>query len=148
MGTGPLDLRLAAEPSSARVARHALRRVAVGVLPPDRIDDACLAMSEAINNTILHAYRTRAHVGAAPVSVRIALNDATVEILVADRGVGFADGDRAPSTGLGAGLQLIDALADETRVLSGPTGTVVVMRFGPEWDPGRRLSAADVGMEP
>lgn len=100
-------------------------------------------MSEAINNVVLHAYRVRPAVGAAPISVRIWVRDATVEILVADRGGGFSPGDRAPATGLGAGLRLIDALADETQVLSNGKGTIVVMRFGPRLSDDLRIVPAE-----
>lgn len=120
----------------------ALRDVAVDRLPPDRLDDALLAVSEAINNVVLHAY------GDSPtrtqqVSVRIWARGVTVEVVVADAGAGFTEGDRAPATGLGAGLRLIEALADEARVLSDSAGTVVMMRFGPALETAADLSTHD-----
>jgi anti-sigma regulatory factor (Ser/Thr protein kinase) len=122
-----------------------LRRAASGALPADRLDDAALATSEAINNAVLHAYRDQPPIGTGPISVRIWVRETTVEVLVADRGVGFVEGDRAPTTGLGAGLRLIEMLADETQVLSDPKGTVVVMRFGPRRPAAQRISPADAG---
>ena len=121
----------------------ALRDVAANRLPPDRLDDALLAVSEAVNNVVLHAY------GDSPgppqrVSVRIWVQGDTVEVVVADTGAGFTEGDRAPATGLGAGLRLIEALADEARVLSDAGGTVVMMRFGPALEGAAGLPARDV----
>jgi serine/threonine-protein kinase RsbW len=125
----PVDLRLPAHAASARDARVALRDVAGTLLSPDRLDDALLAVSEAINNAVLHAYG-ESPAGAQQVAVRIWARDGTVEVVVADTGAGFTEGDRAPASGLGAGLRLIEALADEVRVLSDTAGTVVMMRFG------------------
>jgi serine/threonine-protein kinase RsbW len=126
----PIDLRLPAKASSARDARVALRDVAGPLLPPDRLDDALLAVSEAINNVVLHAYG-ESPAGPQQVAVRISAREGIVEVVVTDTGAGFTEGDRAPASGLGAGLRLIEALADEARVFSDTAGTVVVMRFGP-----------------
>jgi anti-sigma regulatory factor (Ser/Thr protein kinase) len=130
-----IDVRLPAEAASARAARAELRDAAVHHLPADRLDDALVAVSEAINNVVLHAYSREKD--ARHVWVKIWAWHGTVEVVVADGGAGFTVGDRAAETGLGAGLRLIEALADEARVLSDQAGTVVMMRFGPKPIPQR-----------
>jgi two-component sensor histidine kinase len=49
-----------------------------------------------------------------------------LEFVISDRGNGFREGE---SSGLGLGLQLIAELSSEAKIVEGPTGTRVRMRF-------------------
>jgi anti-sigma regulatory factor (Ser/Thr protein kinase) len=83
-----------------------------------------LAVSEAVTNTVLHAYRG-GDVGS--VQVRAQVEDESVRIAVTDQGKGM---QTEPKTGgLGLGLFLIEAVADEVTVDSSEVGFLVEMRF-------------------
>ena len=85
-----------------------------------------LAVSEAVTNVVIHAY-----VGASePGSVRVAahVEDATVNVVVADDGRGMVP--RPDSPGLGLGLALIAHATDNLDVRDGdPVGTQLRMTF-------------------
>ncbi len=49
-----IDLRLAPEPEVVTTARHALDRLA-NLLPPEKLEDVRLVVSELVTNSILHA---------------------------------------------------------------------------------------------
>ncbi|HWH13530.1 MAG TPA: ATP-binding protein, partial [Miltoncostaeaceae bacterium] len=83
--------------------------------------------SEAVTNAIVHA--GAAGPEAPPIQVRITGDADHVCVDVVDRGRGFTPGERAPTTGLGLGLVLIDRLCDRARVESGGGGTRVSMCF-------------------
>ncbi len=124
-----LEMTLRADPPAVTAVRPVVRGLARAVLPPERVDDASLAVTEAVGNAILHAYPGGAGIGEVTVLVRA--RPGCLRIGVVDRGVGFEDGDRAPATtGLGLGLRLISMLADDVEVESGADGTAVRMRFG------------------
>jgi serine/threonine-protein kinase RsbW len=84
-----------------------------------------LAVSEAVSNAVVHAYRDRD----VPGEVRLALSrcgDGPLCISVADDGLGMTP--RPDSPGLGLGLPLIAQLADDLQVDTAG-GTTLVMRF-------------------
>jgi serine/threonine-protein kinase RsbW len=72
------------------------------------VTDVQLAVSEAVTNAVVHAFRDRREPGT--VSVSVALDDAEIEIVVRDDGSGMAP--RNDSPGLGLGLSLIRRVAD------------------------------------
>src|SRR3954452_19545765 len=85
-----------------------------------------LAVSEAVTNVVLHAYRDRE-----PGQVWLELSrpcpDA-IEVVVADEGSGMAP--RSDSPGLGLGLPLIGRLSDAVGLRAAVNGgTVLTMRF-------------------
>jgi serine/threonine-protein kinase RsbW len=91
--------------------------------------DVRLAVSEAVTNAVVHAYRERAEPGTVVVSVTV--NDGEwIDVRVIDDGGGMAPRDDSPGPGLG--LPLIHRLADrvEHRSPSGAPGTELFMRFG------------------
>jgi serine/threonine-protein kinase RsbW len=118
-----VEFELPAVPVSTTRARRLVRRLAEGVVAdPFAVD---LAVTEAVSNVVLHAYRDRRGPGSIHVSARVEADCMVVE--VADRGVGLSP--RADSPGLGLGLALIAQQADGLDVQELQAGTRVIMRF-------------------
>jgi anti-sigma regulatory factor (Ser/Thr protein kinase) len=121
-----LELSLPAEPASCARARHEIRTALYGAA----VDVAAieLAVSEAVSNVVLHAYRAQ---DAAPrdprLHLRLTEDEEGVWILVSDDGVGMSARDDSP--GLGIGLSLMAKLSDQLLIVQGEIGTRVHMRF-------------------
>ena len=98
-------------------------------VPEPCLSDIRLAVSEAVSNAVVHAFRGRAD-GTVIASVTTG-DSAWVEVLVTDDGSGMAPRDDSP--GLGLGLPLIRHLTDqfEHRLPPGHVGTELWMRFRP-----------------
>jgi anti-sigma regulatory factor (Ser/Thr protein kinase) len=96
-------------------------------VPEACLEDIRLAVSEAVSNAVVHAFRGRAD-GTVIASVIIDAPE-WVEVLVTDDGSGMAPRDDSP--GLGLGLPLIRHLTDqfEHRRPPGGDGTELWMRF-------------------
>ena len=94
--------------------------------PP--INDLRLAVSEAVTNAVLHAFR-HGPPGKVDVSLEIDRNNNEVTVVVTDDGVGMAP--RPDSPGLGLGLPMIATLAHtmEIRTPPGGQGTELCMTF-------------------
>jgi serine/threonine-protein kinase RsbW len=121
-----LELDLPAVAESCPHARNAVRAALGGaVLEMSAVD---LAVTEAVANVVVHAYRDRDS-SAEPGRVRLALDlDAGgVLVVVADDGLGMAP--RSDTPGLGLGLSLIANLCDELEIDQRVDGTTVQMRF-------------------
>jgi serine/threonine-protein kinase RsbW len=121
-----LELSLPAEPTSCARARHEVR----AALHDAAVDVAAveLAVSEAVSNAVLHAYRDRDCATAEPhLHLRLTEDDEGVSIVVSDDGVGMSPRDDSP--GLGVGLSLMAKLCDELLIVQGDIGTRVHMRF-------------------
>ncbi len=89
--------------------------------------DIRLAISEAVTNAVLHAYREHAQPG--NVIVFATLEGGWLDVSVVDEGMGMAP--RSDSPGIGLGLPLIYQLADQVELRRPPDriGTEVWMRF-------------------
>jgi anti-sigma regulatory factor (Ser/Thr protein kinase) len=90
------------------------------------LGDIGLVVSEAVGNVVAHAYENDDD---DPGGVHIAadVEDSSLEIVVADDGLGIRDGE---SSGLGLGLSLIaDTCADFAIRERAQGGTEVWMRF-------------------
>ncbi len=114
-----LDLALPAQPSSLRLVRQAIRKLAAGLaLSEDRSFTLSVAVGEAVNNVIEHAY------GVAPgkVYVRARRDGASLRVEVEDRGQWRPA--RPQGTG-GRGLALIGGLAEHLELIAGSTGTII-----------------------
>ena len=105
-----INLRLTPESEAISEARHALDRLA-DVLPPGKLDDVRLVVSELVTNSVLHADlspddQIRLSVEASAVSVRGR---------VCDPGPGFRKpsklGPRPDFSG-GWGLPIVDRISD------------------------------------
>jgi serine/threonine-protein kinase RsbW/stage II sporulation protein AB (anti-sigma F factor) len=97
-------------------------------VPEDRLADIRLAISEAVSNAVIHAFRTREVPGTVTLSIDIT-RERFAEIVVRDDGIGMSA--RGDSPGLGLGLSLIERIADETerRRPSDGVGFELWMRF-------------------
>ena len=100
-------------------------------VPDPPLMDLRLAISEAVTNSVVHAYRTQELPGTVTVTVDVT-SDHLVEAVVRDDGIGLSS--RADSPGLGLGLGLIASVADtvEHRVPADGVGFELLMcfRFG------------------
>jgi len=89
------------------------------------IDAVRLAVSEAVTNAVIHAYRDNDSEG--DLSVRAGVESGELVVVVADRGVGLAP--RRDSPGLGLGMPLMASMTSRFRVVSRGAGTEVHMAF-------------------
>ena len=109
--------------------RHAAVQFARANGVPDRLLDGLrLAISEAATNAVVHAFRCREQPGTINVALDVRAGE-IVELIVRDDGMGMSR--RSDSPGLGLGLALIAAMADqvEHRVPSGGDGFELWMCF-------------------
>ena len=136
------DLTLPAEPASAAVVRQTVRRIArVAALDEKREAALTVAVGEAMNNAIEHAYRAT---GGA-VQVRGVRDADAVRVSIIDTGTWRQA--HGPDGG-GHGLRLIEQLADSMEVRQTPAGTAVtvVMRLPhPPQAPPRPAAAPSSG---
>jgi anti-sigma regulatory factor (Ser/Thr protein kinase) len=98
-----------------------------GVEEP-RLSEVRLAVSEAVTNAVVHAFRAVAEEGTVIVAVTLCPSD-WIEVRVTDDGAGMAPRDDSP--GLGLGLPLIRHLADQFDhgIPANGRGTELMMRF-------------------
>jgi serine/threonine-protein kinase RsbW len=122
-----LELSLPAVPASCARARREVR----AALHELRVDMWAVevAVSEAVSNAVVHAYRDRVGQSADDrFEVRLTADLEGVWVVVVDDGVGMSA--RPDSPGLGLGLGVIGKLTDQLLIVQGETGTRVHMRFG------------------
>lgn len=114
-----------ASPGSVAEGRGELASFAARVgATPSQVDAVRLAASEAMTNSVLHAYRGSPGL----IYVNAAAASGELWILIADDGCGLEP--RADRPGLGLGLGLISQLSDDFAVVSRATGgTEVRIRF-------------------
>jgi serine/threonine-protein kinase RsbW len=92
------------------------------------LESVSIAVSEAVTNAVLHAYRDAAEPG--PVLVVATMEDQMLHVTVADEGCGMTP--RYDSPGLGHGMAIMAMLTDTFEVASlpaGRSGVVLRMRF-------------------
>jgi anti-sigma regulatory factor (Ser/Thr protein kinase) len=117
-------MRLPAVPASVTELRWAARDFALENGADEGLaGDVMLAVSEAVTNSIKHAYPDCA--GEVELLASLAA-DRTLVVTVRDTGGGFGP---TASEGLGAGLMLMGECADELEVREGPDGVTVRMVF-------------------
>ena len=114
-----------ASPRSVAEGRSKLADFAAKVgATPSQIDSVRLAASEALTNSVLHAYRG----GPGLIYVNAAVASGELWILISDDGCGLRP--RADRPGLGLGLRLISEVSDDFAIVSRATGgTEVRIRF-------------------
>jgi len=124
-GANTLTVTYPANPASVAIARRALTAFAAGAGADHRQTEAVrLAVSEAMTNAVLHAYRD----DAGEVHVTAALVCGELSVLIGDDGCGLQP--RADRPGLGLGLALISQVSDEMAVVPrAGGGTEVRMGF-------------------
>ena len=117
-----LELVLPPEPESVVEARAAVADVArrLGA----REEDVRLAVSEAVGNAVIHAFRDG---GPGTITVHARFDADRLLVTVSDDGIGMTPNPDSP--GLGFGIALIGKLADDVRFSSSDEGTVISMSF-------------------
>ena len=117
-----LELVLSPEPASVVEARNAVTEVARR--SGAREEDVRLAVSEAVGNAVIHAFRDD-NTGTIMISARP--ERGRLLVTVSDDGIGMTPNPDSP--GLGFGIALIGKLADDVRFNSSGEGTVISMCF-------------------
>ena len=79
-------------------------------VPDALLEDLRLAISEAVTNAVVHAFRSQEQPGTVTVSVDVRAPEIT-EVIVRDDGIGMSQ--RSDSPGIGLGLGIIARLADQ-----------------------------------
>ena len=115
-----------AVPETVPLARRALAAVAAAAgAAGERLDEIRLAVSEALTNAVVHAYRD-GETGHLHVTAAVASGE--LWVLIGDDGRGLHAWN--DSQGLGIGLSLISGLSDDFAIVTrGSGGTEVQMRF-------------------
>jgi serine/threonine-protein kinase RsbW len=107
-----MELALAARAENIAIVRHALGGLGEAyAVSEQKLSDVRLAVTEACANVVVHAYPD-GHEG--PMEVVASMDDDRLTVLVRDWGRGI--GPRPDSPGLGLGLSLIAALAEQVQL--------------------------------
>lgn len=145
-----MTLTFSAVSDNEAFARNAVAAFCVGLDPTiDQLNDIKTAVSEAVTNSIVHAYPNGA--GDKFVTVRTTIEDNTVHIVVSDEGVGIDDVDKAmqpfyttkpEQERSGMGFTVMESFMDTLSVgRNEPNGTVVTMTKtirGADWKEKKR----------
>jgi anti-sigma regulatory factor (Ser/Thr protein kinase) len=105
-----IDLRLPPEPEVVTTARHALDQL-TNLLPPEKLEDVRLVVSELVTNSILHARLSADN----QISLTVTVSDGAVRGSVCDPGPGFGMPSRpSPRSDLsgGRGLPIVETITD------------------------------------
>lgn len=117
-----LHLAVAAEPVQIGLVRHvAARFLHDAGWPGDQIQDVVFVVSEAVSNSVEHAYRG---LDAGRVAVDLTCDADRVVVVVTDQGSWRPD---APVQQRGSGLDLIRTLSESVEVATGVSGTRVTV---------------------
>ena len=122
-----LDVAVPAEAVRLAEVRAAVRDFLEDLGAPERDrQSVVLAVSEAANNVVTHAYRDRPTVGELRVQAHVEADH--LAVLVADDGQGVAP--RPDSPGAGLGMPLMATLAESLSVTHTDSGgTLVILNF-------------------
>ena len=117
-----MELSLSCEPESAGTARRAVAELARRLGAPE--DDVKLAVTEAVANAVVHAFRGG---GTGTIVVQARRERDRLLVTVADDGSGMAP--NLQGDGLGLGIPLITKFCEDVRFSSSAEGTLVSMSF-------------------
>jgi serine/threonine-protein kinase RsbW len=134
-----ISLELDSKPQSVALARGMLSAVLESLgCEQELLDDVKMAVSEACNNVVLHAYGD----GVGPMLVDLDIPGGELVVVVRDRGIGLAG--REPALGrLGVGLPMMQTLAADAQFRDAVGGgTEVRMRFASNSRSSRRVDPA------
>lgn len=131
------DMRLAAKSHNEAFARNVVASFAVEISPTlEEINDIKTAVSEAVTNCVVHAYKDGS--GIVEIECKVDEKERSIEIVVRDFGKGIADVKQAVEPFFttspedersGMGFTIIETFMDEMKVESTPgKGTVVRMK--------------------
>lgn len=116
------NLTLPARPASVPIARHAVREFASRMRCTDRRSfEIQVAIGEAVTNAVIHAYPKAAGM----IRVRLWRAGKALHAEVEDQGKWAT----SPPKGLGLGLKVIRAFADDARIKSTASGTTIRLSF-------------------
>jgi anti-sigma regulatory factor (Ser/Thr protein kinase) len=115
-----MDIEIPADPGSLRGMRRRMQTwLALRGVPEDQRADAVLAVSEACNNAIEHAYAERG----GTIRLSLAIENGFLRMLVEDRGLWRLDGDRSDERG--RGLPIMRGIMDRVDIERRSGGTRV-----------------------
>jgi len=121
-----LDITLLAVPDAASGARRAVHELATGQVGDG--EAVALAVSEAVTNVVIHAYRDRdPDSKPGEVHVTVTIDGEELLVSVTDDGTGMRP--RSDSPGAGLGLPMIAKLADRFEVHHHRSGTRLLLGF-------------------
>ncbi len=131
------DMRLAAKSHNEAFARNVVASFAVEISPTlEEINDIKTAVSEAVTNCVVHAYKDGS--GIVEIECKVDEKERSIEIVVRDFGKGIADVKQAVEPFFttspedersGMGFTIIETFMDEMNVESTlGKGTVVRMK--------------------
>lgn len=131
------DMRLAAKSHNEAFARNVVASFAVEISPTlEEINDIKTAVSEAVTNCVVHAYKDGS--GIVEIECKVDEKERSIEIVVRDFGKGIADVKQAVEPFFttspedersGMGFTIIETFMDEMNVEStSGKGTVVRMK--------------------
>ncbi len=107
-----IELALAARAENIAIVRHALGGLGDALaIPPHKLDDIRIAVSEACANVVLHAYPPGSD---GQMVLAVTADAGRLIVSVRDWGQGIRP--RPDSPGLGLGLSMIAALAEEVQL--------------------------------
>ena len=122
---GPSRRTLPADAESVGVARRSAQVFAERHgLSGARLTEIALAVSEAVTNVVLHAYRGPAAPGV--IDLVLEARDDGIHVAVRDFGLGLVPRDDSPGRGLGLGV--IGRMADRVEI-SAPRGGGTELRM-------------------
>jgi len=117
-GPSTVRLELDSRPESPALVRAALTGVAEQLeFDPELCHDLRIAVSEACNNVVLHAYDGVT----GPLVVGLEIQSASIEVMVRDYGGGIQQVGPSEDR-MGVGLAVMSALADRAEFISAPDG--------------------------
>jgi serine/threonine-protein kinase RsbW len=130
-------VNIPSNPIFERVVRASAEELGQAIgLPPERVEDLKLAVSEAVNNAIDHGNQRQS---AKLVEVVFTLDSEKLEVHIRDEGTGVDRIDfsrkiveeQSLDSGMhrGFGMYLISALVDDYEVSSSQHGTVMTLRL-------------------
>ena len=144
IATPDTALRVPAEENSLPVVRQVLRSLGETVdAEREALEDAELAVTEAMANAVEHAYVSGAE---GDVAVDLIPRGNELRVVVADTGVGIPP-DVSPERDRGFGLSMIESIASRFEVVGGD-GTEVKMDFAMGRSELETVDGAAPGIDP
>jgi diguanylate cyclase (GGDEF)-like protein len=120
--------RRAARAASVGPLRRGIVAFATAAGASERqLENIALAVSEALNNAVLHAYAGRNEPGS--VAVDAWTSERSLHVVVCDEGAGMVPREASPAPGLGFGLPLIARLTRELVIEESARGVRLGMSF-------------------
>ena len=119
------DMKIKARSENEAFARQVVSSFAIGMNPPiDELEDIKTVVSEAVTNSIVHAYNNDSD---KIIDIKASLDNDSMEIIIEDYGVGIDDVDKAVEPFFttkpedersGMGFTLMKSFMDEFELVS------------------------------